>query len=135
VKFLRDVAVNVVANVVAAAILYLIAVAADIFPTNSSAVFLALFLVGWVPIVGLWIFVVFFAKSVSDRLLYAAGALSGTLGVVALSWSIYDAIALEHEANLFFDVLLPFFLLCVPFLIIPTTRAHSRKAEAGRANP
>jgi hypothetical protein len=134
VKFLRDVAVNVVANLVAAAILYLVAVAADIFPTNSFAVFFALFLVAWVPIVGLWIFVVFFAKSVSDRLLYAVGALSGSLGVVSLAWSIYDAIALEHEANLFFDVLLPFFLLSVPFLVIPTRRAHARKTAGEHAN-
>lgn len=53
--FVRDVAVNVIANLVAASILYLVGVGVGLLPTNGTLLLTAAFLVSFVLGIALWI--------------------------------------------------------------------------------
>lgn len=130
-KFLHDVAVNTAANLISAAILYLIAAAANLIPVNNFGVGSAVSILTTAAIAALVALVVYASdfRRRASILLFSAG--SGTAGILVLSWNLYYSITRYNELG-FVEIAAAFILCSVPplLLISGTIQARDLKTRA-----
>lgn len=86
VKFIRDVGINVIANLVAAAIIYLLGTLAGLFPRSPAGIGLAVLLITVLAIASVG---AVFGASNAVTGKAAEGALALVLGIAFIVWAYY----------------------------------------------
>ncbi|MGK5680234.1 hypothetical protein [Actinoplanes sp. URMC 104] len=105
--FPRDVLVNVLANLIAAAIIYLLGVLFDLLPRSSAAIILSILFSLYALTMALMTVGGILRKRSSGKRLFGLGTL--LLGVMMLAGSIYGMV--EHEGAAWVGLLLGLWVL------------------------